>query len=124
MISMFMHFMVAVVMLAVFILAACAIGVFVSTNLHKGEMEHLQEFLALVSLTLIFLFLAFELASINEKNLHKWGTEKDKAWVAAKCPMYETNCSTRVGSTTCNARAEVVGRNIVRNQYVEAYPTC
>lgn len=48
---------------------------------------------------------------------------RHKAWVAARCPMYKSECGGR-HKYSCERKGAVVGRNLVGDIAVEAYPTC
>ena len=48
---------------------------------------------------------------------------KYKAWVAARCPMYKSECGVK-HKYSCEHKGAVVGRNQVGDISVEAYPTC
>ena len=47
----------------------------------------------------------------------------EKAWVAAKCPLYQGQCGGK-SKYACELKGTVVGRNRVGEVFVMAYPTC
>ena len=49
----------------------------------------------------------------------------DAVWRDARCPMYKSECGHKAKNKyACERRGAVVGRNIVGDIAVDAYPTC
>ncbi len=49
---------------------------------------------------------------------------KHNEWVAARCPVYKSQCGNTKSPFVCERRGAVVGRNTVGDLVVESYPTC
>ncbi len=72
----------------------------------------------LVLLPFIYLFKA------DEENARIRLQEEQNKWIAERCPVYKSVCGSKNRGYECERKAAVVGRNIVGDHFVEAYPTC
>ncbi len=63
-------------------------------------------------------------ATVNEMDAAA-AAHTDAVWRDARCPMYKSECGYKAKDKyACERRGAVVGRNIVGDIAVNAYPTC
>ncbi len=63
-------------------------------------------------------------ATVNEMDAAA-AAQVDAVWRDARCPMYKSECGYKdKNKYACERRGVVVGRNIVGDIAVDAYPTC
>jgi hypothetical protein len=82
-----------------------------------------------LALVVIFILLAFTLGLAMTRASDQLRAEAEavehKAWVAARCPVYRSECGYKdKNKYACERKGAVVGRNQVGDIFVEAYPTC